>query len=97
MGEDAKMKRSNKNGENITQDESKVILKSIKKNILLCPDCEGKLLDGPCGGCAQNYLCEHCGSEFNITVWGGNVVGERISDAGPRDIGNRRSLYERGS
>ena len=33
----------------------------------LCPDCEGKLLEGPSGGLSTNMICESCGHKFNLT------------------------------
>jgi hypothetical protein len=66
---------------------------SIMRNYL-CPDCnKGSLIKGPEGGMATNTCCEYCHSEFNLTFWGGTVFGERISEAGPRDAGDRGCLY----
>lgn len=83
-----KADRSSKNRESLTESECKKIFKSFK-----CPDCGGVLKEGPTGGMSMNVCCSRCFSEFNITIWGGFCLGERISDAGPREIGNRALLY----
>lgn len=58
----------------------------------LCPDCgSGPLYGGPCGGGSQNVACMSCGSEFNVMMPFGV---ERISDKGPRDLGDRAELYK---
>lgn len=45
-----------------------------------CPDCEtGKLLFGPRGGVCTNMLCPHCGAEFNLALFDGQLLfGERL-------------------
>jgi len=86
--------RTNRTGQKLTDYEIKVMRQGVKKGTLYCPDCKGKLLAGPEGGCSVNCLCENCGSEFNMTVFFGTVTGERISDAGPRDPSERRNLYK---
>lgn len=88
-----KKPKTNKTGQRLTDYEIKVMRRGICKKTLYCPDCKGTLLVGPEGSCYINCLCDNCGSEFNITVFWGDVIGERISDAGPRDPGERRSLY----
>ena len=42
-----------------------------------CADCEGKLLEGPSGGCNVNVKCDTCGNRFNICVYSGTFA-ERI-------------------
>ena len=81
------IRRSSKNGERLTEHETKLIFSN--RHHLVCPDCIGDLLSGPEGGASMNCLCEKCGSEFNIDFLG----GDRISDAGPRDPGDRKELY----
>ena len=83
-----KVERSSKEHDDLTDYERRVIRDKGK-----CPDCGGELLPGPCGGSAQNFCCAICHSEFNITVIGDAVLGERISDAGPRDVGDRAWCY----
>jgi hypothetical protein len=72
------MKRTNKDGEHLTQDEHDFVEKNRR-----CPDCEtGQFLLGPEGGNSQNVRCDNpeCGSEFNFM----GVFGiDRISDASP--------------
>ncbi len=81
---------SSRDGEHLTEHELHLISKYSA-----CPDCQvGQLLEGPSGGCSTNYLCDNCGSEFNLAVLPGwQAVGERISPKGPRDPGNRWNLY----
>jgi hypothetical protein len=39
-----------------------------------CPDCKvGGLISGPRGGCAQNFRCNHCGHEFNLSLTTGLI------------------------
>ncbi len=38
-----------------------------------CPDCGGRLLEGPQGGLCINCRCEDCGNKFNIGSAGGEV------------------------
>ena len=83
-----KIERSSKEGEDLTDDERLLISKTKR-----CPDCGGRLKEGPQGGMATNYCCEKCFSEFNLTIIGRAVIGERISDRGPRDIGDRAWCY----
>lgn len=45
-----------------------------------CPDCAGRLLQGPKGGASVNVACYSCGSEFNITP--SLSIGERNSTRG---------------
>ncbi|MHB9044327.1 MAG: hypothetical protein ACYC35_00155 [Pirellulales bacterium] len=40
-----------------------------------------------------NHCCSKCHSEFNLTFLAGAVIGERISDVGPREIGDRAWCY----
>jgi len=81
--------RSSKEGERLTDWECKKIAKTLK-----CPDCGGALKKGPEGGCSVNVCCIQCFSEFNITIWDGSCMGERISDVGPRDVGDRAWAYQ---
>lgn len=81
---------SSKNMENLTEYEGYLIKKG---EFACCPDCGGFLVEGPEGGCSLNTLCEKCGSEFNLTFWGDSIIGERISDRGPRDVGDRKWAY----
>lgn len=84
------MGRSRNNGESLTNYEAHLVLKEYAK----CPDCDGYLLEGPCGGMSMNTLCESCGSEFCMTFLSGPVViGNRISERGPRDPADRRRVY----
>ena len=51
-----------------------------KLNDSQCPDCDGLIYEGPCGGGSINYVCgnERCGSRFNMALsW------ERISEISP--------------
>lgn len=41
-------------------------IKSINESRGHCPDCGGDLLEGPCGGCSQNFKCQVCRAEFNL-------------------------------
>lgn len=66
----AKMKRTYKDGDRLTDDESRIIKKTSK-----CPDCNGELLKGP-NGAGQNIKCEDCDAKFNLTPFG----IDRISD-----------------
>ncbi|HEY4759593.1 MAG TPA: hypothetical protein VIH42_03335 [Thermoguttaceae bacterium] len=79
-----KIERSSKEGEDLTDYERNLISKTGK-----CPDCGGGLLEGPRGGMSTNYCCSSCHSEFNLTIIGNAVLGEWISDRGPREIGDR--------
>jgi len=80
--------RSSKEHDDLTDYERRMIHEKGK-----CPDCGGKLLPGPRGGSSQNFCCAICHSEFNLTIIAGAVLGERISDAGPRDVGDRGWCY----
>jgi len=82
------VQRSSKEHEELTDYERKLI--RLMGN---CPDCGGRLLRGPEGGMSVNCCCAVCHSEFNITVIGDAVLGERISGAGPRDVGDRAWCY----
>jgi hypothetical protein len=31
-----------------------------------CPNCDGELAGGPCGGSSQNFRCIGCGQEYNL-------------------------------
>ncbi len=79
---------SHKDGEKLTEYEINLI-KSTKK----CPDCGGELCSGPEGGCSLNTACSVCYSEFNLMLAPGWISGDRISDKGPRDLGDRAGLY----
>jgi hypothetical protein len=81
-------KRSSKEQEHLTGYEERVIGKKKR-----CPDCGGRLLGGPQGGLAVNVCCMQCHSEFNVTIVGNAVIGQRISDRGPREIGDRAWCY----
>lgn len=79
----------------ITQDEANYIKVAILQKKPECPDCGmGYFLAGPEGGMSQNVRCEHCDAEFNITVWYGSVIGERIVRRGTVDQ-ERRQFYGR--
>jgi len=82
------VQRSSKEREDLTDYERHVIHQANK-----CPDCGGGLLPGPRGGSAQNFCCAVCHSEFNVTVIAGAVLGQRISDRGPRDVGEKAWCY----
>ena len=77
---------TSKDGESLTEDEMVLVGEFVNT----CPDCGNSFLYGPTGGGSQNVACEHCGSEFNIMLPFGI---ERISDRGPRSLGDRRELY----
>jgi hypothetical protein len=88
------MNRSTNKGEDLTKDELDWIMHALENEAYcqLCPDCRGgHLLKGPCGGAAQNMMCENCTSEFNLVLGPGFVIGDRISDRG--DGGARKELY----
>ena len=91
------IQRSSKNGERLTDDEKQIIEKGLRRGkgaVVPCPDCGYPLYQGPEGGASVNVCCHECGSEFNLTCWGTDVAFcERISDAGPRCLGNREKLY----
>ena len=42
---------------------------------------------------AVNHICLGCHSEFSLTIIGNAVIGERISDAGPHEVGERAWCY----
>lgn len=68
---------SSKDGEGLTPWERHYI-----RDHQRCPDCrQGQLAMGPEGGMSVNCMCGRCYHEFNLTFWGGNVMGERISNA----------------
>jgi hypothetical protein len=76
--------RSSKEGDRLTDYEQDTIRRTGN-----CPDCGGRLKEGPHGGMAVNQICLGCHSEFSLTMIGNAVIGERISDAGPREVGGR--------
>ena len=81
--------RSTADGEELTGDESLWIYATAT-----CPDCGiGELRNGPEGGISRNVACVNCGSEFNIVWLDTCCLGDRISDPGPRDIGDRKMFY----
>ena len=50
-----------------------------KDEYLRCPDCQGKFLEGPSGGCCVNFKCEDCGNRFNVAFGFGQIIwAERI-------------------
>ena len=82
--------------ESLTDDELRLLGESLKRSgssSWESPDCGGEPISGLAGGAATNFSCGHCHSEFNLTVFGDLVIGERISDRGPRDVGNRAWCY----
>lgn len=62
-----------------------------------CPDCQvGTLVRGTeLLGVTVNVCCTSCHSEFNLTIWNrqGLSYGKRLSDKGPRLLGERAVLY----
>jgi hypothetical protein len=84
-----RIERSSKAQEHLTEDEQNLI-----HDTGCCPDCGGKLLEGPRGGMSVNHCCSKCHSEFNLTFLAEAVIGERISDTGPREIGDRAWCYD---
>ena len=80
--------RSSKEGDRLTDYEQNTIRRTGN-----CPDCGGKLKEGPHGGMAVNHICLGCHSEFSLTIIGNAVIGERISDAGPHEVGERAWCY----
>jgi hypothetical protein len=82
------IERSSKERESLTEWERDQIHRTGH-----CPDCGGGLKEGPHGGMGANYICLVCHSEFNLTLIAEAVLGERISDAGPRDVGERAWAY----
>ncbi len=93
------VQRTKLDGQHLTLEERAYIGYAVTtKQIPHCPDCGGPLCRGPEGGCSVNYGCRGCGSEFNIAVFGVDsvvclVMAERLSDAGPREMGERAGLY----
>jgi hypothetical protein len=89
--------RSSKKHDPLTEYECELIKNSGSHGRnYCCPDCGGELLRGPEGGMSINSACDKCHSEFNITIlkWADtHVIGERISDKGPRSIGDRGWCY----
>jgi hypothetical protein len=85
-----RIERSSKEMDHLTSDEGRLIFQTGR-----CPDCGGGLAPGPSGGLSKNCACMMCGSEFNLTWVTGAVMGERISDRGPRELGDRANLYGR--
>jgi hypothetical protein len=83
------VERSSKEGDSLTDFEQDTIRQTGR-----CPDCGGALKEGPHGGMAVNHVCLQCYSEFSLTFIVDAVVGERISDKGPRDIGERAWAYK---
>lgn len=75
-----------KDGDRLTDEELQKMGEDQKK----CCDCGGSLLRGPQGGGSYNMACPDCGSEFN---WIMPFGVERISDKGPRELGDRAELY----
>jgi hypothetical protein len=82
------IKRSSKDEEELTPDECRILFQTRA-----CPDCGGTLAAGPSGCAAQNFCCVVCHSEFNLTWLEKAVLGERISDKGPRELGDRSCFY----
>ncbi len=82
------IKRSSKEQDRLTEWECEEIRRTGG-----CPDCGGPFQEGPHGGLAVNYICLSCHSEFNLTFIAEAVIGERISDRGPREIGERAWAY----
>lgn len=86
--------RSQKEREDISEHEAAYIAWALENEKPTCPDCQiGKLCKGPEGGCSMNTMCNHCTSEFNLTIGPSWVIGERISDAGAGDPKRARCLY----
>lgn len=83
-----KIERTSKEHDVLSPDEGRMVFQTGR-----CPDCGGGLAEGPRGGLSQNFCCVMCHSEFNLTWLPGAVHGERISDKGPRDLGDRASVY----
>lgn len=69
------MQRTFKNGQRLTEDETKAFRSGA------CPDCGARaLLQGPSGGLSENVYCgneERCGSRYNEM---GPFGVDRISD-----------------
>lgn len=78
---------TSKDGQMLTDYENEKLRKSKMRE---CPDCDGPLRPGPEGG-GQNFACSRCGSEFNLEPF--LMFSERISDRGPRELGDREKLY----
>ena len=72
-------------GEDLTDYEMAVLCRDGH-----CPDCGGTLYEGPEGGGSQNVVCGKCYSEFNLAL---PLFVHRISDRGPRELGDRASVY----
>jgi hypothetical protein len=66
-----------------------------------CPLClAGGLVGGPRGGVCQNFICDGCLCEFNLTLWPGDrehfvIDGQHIRDASGREAYRLRTLRER--
>ena len=82
------IQRSSKAGESLTEDEQRLLFDTGR-----CVDCDGDLVPGPRRAMATDYCCGECHSEFTLTVLPDRVIGERISDAGPRKLGDRAQRY----
>lgn len=75
--------RSSPSDSDITSDE----LQWMRKNPGFCPDCGGHLLDGPCGGGSQNFLCNSCLSKFNAGGFWIERIGKMLkADASRQGI-----------
>lgn len=81
--------RTRKNGERLTQTEVDLMSQNADE-MLRCPDCDGRMAGGPEKNGIRNVACEQCYSEFNLHGFGLVI---RISDKGPRDLGDRAKHY----
>jgi hypothetical protein len=61
-----------------------------------CPDCgqHDSMIPGPRGGMSQNYACDRCGTEFNVTIIGGKAMMlSRNSLFGEPNVDRLRSVF----
>ncbi len=78
-----KIERSSKAFERLTDYESNYIYVALNTffSNKHCPDCnQGQFIRGPQGGMSTSYCCDYCGAEFNICMWQGKCIGDRIKD-----------------
>jgi hypothetical protein len=91
--------RSNARHDEMTPEEQDYFADTVRRvGRPGCPDCGRPLYRGPEGCGSYNWGCRGCGSEFNCMLFRtdrGSVAcwGQRISDPGPRALGERDCVY----
>ena len=90
--------RSSRRADDLTLDELGYMIRAVREEGWpRCPDCGRRLCSGPSGCASMNMACRGCGAEFNVTFLdfgrGVSGTGERNSDAGPRELGDRDRVY----